>query len=310
MKGLVSGTNEWGVPVCNAFTSLIEEIKTKLNSLTKTTSELNKIQVQSLMAWVADKLMKFQQLHQSEILLKNGDDKTNPVNVGGSDGSISSRISDITDDNEISTIRIPRKRPNGKDKATRAQPQRPHGNGRVVDPIMRSKVNPFFAERGAGPVYLPIVADGVPNCQRPSVDKSTLKCFGCLKVGDHWAGQCDVILKAIHENDIGLLPASNLAFVERIHGRKLDIETLRKFVDPKSLKRFKPHKSKPSYGKRPFTDDEFERAESARANALKKFKARKKDSASVASSAYFDPRDDGDEDTSSGSEDSDDPRKM
>ena len=104
MKGLVSGTNGWGVPVCNAFTALIDEIKAKLTSLTKTTTELNNIQVQSLMAWVADKLMKFQQLHQSEILLKNGEDKANPVNIGGSDESVVSRISELTDEN----VHIPR----------------------------------------------------------------------------------------------------------------------------------------------------------------------------------------------------------
>ena len=125
-----------------------------------------------------------------------------------------------------------------------------------------------------------------------------------------------MILKAIHENNIDLLPASNLSFVKRVHGRPLDIETLRKFVDRKSLNNFKPHKFTPSYGKRPFTEDEFDRAETARTNARKKFKARQRGSASIASSTYHDPCDsfDGDDDGSSSgggaSNDSDDPRNM
>ena len=45
----------------------------------------------------------------------------------------------------------------------------------------------------------------------------------------------------------------------------------------------------------------------ARTKAVKKFKARKKDSASVASSAYYDPHEDEDEDMSSDGDDSGDP---
>ena len=152
-------------------------------------------------------------------------------------------------------------------------------------PPSNSEIIPVYDINPPG-LFLPIYGGKVPNC------------WACFRAkGKHgYAKYCPLLCQAIIEGNIKLVPKCQRDYIKKTHGAPLTIDTLKTYVDRKTLKYMKVKSQNGALPKislgTPPTDAQYKKAKNLYQKFLEKQNNRK-GSASVADSSDEESEDDG-----------------